>query len=169
MNVRTYNLEKLYFYCKNCCSVAKLCDPMDHAPGSSVLTICRSWLKFTSMESVMQLNNLIICHLPLLLSSVFPSIRVFSKTIVKIHFQMYCVNTSVYIHFPFLFWFLTFCWTKCFLNYKSPGLASIFVLFTSRVKGFLIKHIKQFENLLCDSKFSPKYFVTSEKFFVLKH
>ena len=37
MNVRTYNLEKLYFYRKNCCSVAKLCDPMDLAPGSSVL------------------------------------------------------------------------------------------------------------------------------------
>ena len=72
-------------------------------------TISQSLLKFMSMESVMQFNNLIFCHLLLLLSSIFPSIRVFSKTIVKIHFQKYCINTCVYIHFPFLLWFLTFC------------------------------------------------------------
>ena len=72
-------------------------------------TISQSLLQFMPMESVMQFNNLIFCHLLLLLSSICPSIRVFSKTIVKIHFQKYCVNTCVYIHFPFLFWFLTFC------------------------------------------------------------
>ena len=37
MNIKMYNLENLYSYCKNCCSVAKLYDPMDCAPGSSVL------------------------------------------------------------------------------------------------------------------------------------
>ena len=38
----------------------------------------RSLLKFMSIESVMPSNHLILCH-PLLLPSVFPSIRVFSN------------------------------------------------------------------------------------------
>ena len=42
---------------------------------------CPSWslLKFMSMESVMPSNQLIFCHLLLLLLSIFPSIRVFSN------------------------------------------------------------------------------------------
>ena len=47
------------------------------APLSS--TIFQSLLKFVPTESVMLSNNLIICYLLLLLSSVFPSIRVFSN------------------------------------------------------------------------------------------
>ena len=67
-----------------CCSVAKscptLCNPMDYrTPGSSVLTISRSLLKLISIESVMLSNHFILCHHPLLLLSVFPSIRVFSN------------------------------------------------------------------------------------------
>ena len=41
-------------------------------------TISRSLLKFTSIESVMLSNHLILCHSLLLLSSVFPIIRVLS-------------------------------------------------------------------------------------------
>ena len=37
-----------------------------------------SLLKLMSIESVIPSNNLILCH-PLLLSSIFPSIRVFSR------------------------------------------------------------------------------------------
>ena len=40
-------------------------------------TISPSLLKFMSIESVMPSNHLILCHLLLLLPSVFPSIRVF--------------------------------------------------------------------------------------------
>ena len=47
------------------------------APLSS--TIFWSLLKFKSIESVMPSNNLILCHPFLLLSSMFPSIRVFSN------------------------------------------------------------------------------------------
>ena len=46
-------------------------------PGSSPFTVSHSLLKLMSIESVMPSNHLIFCH-PLLLPSVFPSIRVFS-------------------------------------------------------------------------------------------
>ena len=41
-------------------------------------TISRSLLKLISTESVMPSNHLILCHPPLFLPSIFPSIRVFS-------------------------------------------------------------------------------------------
>ena len=43
------------------------------------ITNSRSLLKLMSIESVMPSNHLILCHPLLLLQSVFPSIRVFSK------------------------------------------------------------------------------------------
>ena len=45
------------------------------------LSITNSWSlpKFMSIESVMPSNHLILCHLPLLLPSIFASIRVFSN------------------------------------------------------------------------------------------
>ena len=63
------------------CSVAKLCpavcDPMDcSTPGFPVPR--PSLPKFMSSESVMASNHLILCR-PLLLPSIFPSIRVFSS------------------------------------------------------------------------------------------
>ena len=44
--------------------------------ASLFLTISRSLPKFVSIESVMPSNHLILCHPPLLLPSIFPSIRV---------------------------------------------------------------------------------------------
>ena len=66
---------------ENCCSVTKscptLCDPKDcSTPGFLSFTISRSLLKLMSIESVM-LSNRLALHCLLLLSSVFPSIRVF--------------------------------------------------------------------------------------------
>ena len=53
---------------------------MDLARQASLsFTISRSLLKLTSIELVMPTNHLILCHLLLLLPSIFPSIRVFSK------------------------------------------------------------------------------------------
>ena len=46
------------------------------APLSS--TVSHSLLKFMSTESVILSNHLVLCHPLLLLSSIFPSIRVFS-------------------------------------------------------------------------------------------
>ena len=47
------------------------------APLSSTISHCL--LKFMSIESVLRSNHLILCHPLLLLTSVFPSIRVFSS------------------------------------------------------------------------------------------
>ena len=46
--------------------------------ASLSFTIFQSWLNFVSIESVMPSNHLILCC-PLLLPSLFPSIRVFSS------------------------------------------------------------------------------------------
>ena len=61
-------------------SCPTLCDPWTVASQASLpFTISRSLLKFLSTESVMPSNHLILCHLLLLLPSVFPSVRVFSN------------------------------------------------------------------------------------------
>ena len=61
-------------------SYLTLCDPMDYrAPGFSVHHQLPEPAKLMSIESVMPSNNLILCHLLLLLPSIFPSIRVFSN------------------------------------------------------------------------------------------
>ena len=67
-----------YWFC--CCSVAQLCpilcDLMDcSTPSSLSFTISQSLLKFMSIESVRLSNHLILCC-PLILPSIFPSIRV---------------------------------------------------------------------------------------------
>ena len=51
------------------------------AAHQASLSIINSWslLKFMSIEQEMQCNHLILCPLLLLLSSIFPNIRVFSK------------------------------------------------------------------------------------------
>ena len=67
-----------------CCSVAKSCptlgDPMDcNMPDYLFSNISWSLLKFMSIESMMLSNHFILHHPLLLLSSIFPSIRVFSN------------------------------------------------------------------------------------------
>ena len=60
-------------------AVSDSCNPMDcSTPGFPVLHYPQSLLKLMSIESVSPSNRLILCH-PLLLPSVFPSIRVFSS------------------------------------------------------------------------------------------
>ena len=69
--------------------------PWITAPQASLsFTISQSLLKFMSMESVMPSNHLILCH-PLLLPSVFPSIRVFSSK------SAYCIRWPEYWSFSF--------------------------------------------------------------------
>ena len=53
-------------------------------------TISWSLLKFMSIESVMPSNHLILCHPPLLLPSVFPSIRAFPNDT----FQLYVAHNT---------------------------------------------------------------------------
>ena len=72
-------MERLYQFSSVAQSCPTLCDPMVAACQTS-LSIISSWylLKLISIESVMPLNHLILCHPLLLLPSIFPS-RVFSN------------------------------------------------------------------------------------------
>ena len=61
-------------------SRATLCNSMDcNTQGSLSITNSQNLLKFTSIESVMLPNHLILCRPLLHLPSIFPSIRVFSN------------------------------------------------------------------------------------------
>ena len=72
-----------------------LCDPMDAHQVSLSITNSWSLLKLMSIESVMLCNHLILCHPLLLLPSIFPSIRVFSKELVL------CIRWPKYWSFNF--------------------------------------------------------------------
>ena len=67
-----------------CCSVTQLCATLQ-TPWTAIcqvslsLTISWSLPKFMSIELVMPSSHLILCHLLLLLISMFPSVRVFSN------------------------------------------------------------------------------------------
>ena len=79
--------RKPYYHCNMmnlCYLVSLLCPPLckpltaaRQAPSS--FTVSWSLLKLVSIESVMPSNRLILCHPLLLLTSIFPSIRVFSS------------------------------------------------------------------------------------------
>ena len=63
-----------------CIPVHPCPSPPGHHPVHSLsITNSRSLLKLMSIESVMPANHLILCHPLFLLSSIFPSIRVFSN------------------------------------------------------------------------------------------
>ena len=68
-----------------------------NAACQASLSITNSWslLKLMSIESVMPSNHLIFCHPLLLLPSIFPSIRVFSKESVL------CIRWPKYWSFSF--------------------------------------------------------------------
>ena len=58
--------------------------------ASLFFTISRSLLKLMFMEPVMPSNHLFLCHLLLLLTSIFPSIRVFSsESVLPIRWPKY--------------------------------------------------------------------------------
>ena len=62
------------------------------AAGQASLSITNSWslFKLKSIESVMPSNHLIFCHPPLLLPSIFPSIRIFSnESVLPIRWPKY--------------------------------------------------------------------------------
>ena len=60
-------------------SCPTLCDPMDcSTPDFLSFILSWSWFKLMSIKLMMSSNHLILCR-PLLLPSIFPSIRVFSN------------------------------------------------------------------------------------------
>ena len=61
-------------------SCLTLCDPMDcTTPGLATITNSQGLLKLMSNESVMPPNHLILCHPLLLLSSIFPNMKLCSS------------------------------------------------------------------------------------------
>ena len=88
----------VFISCDYCCqfssvtqSCLTLCDPMDcSTPSFPVHHQLLDILKLMSMESVMPSNHLILCHPLLLLPSIFPSMRVFSKeSVLRIRWSKY--------------------------------------------------------------------------------
>ena len=84
------------------CSVAKLCttlcDPigLQHAQAPLSSTISQSLHKLMSIASVMLSNHLTLCHLLILLPSLFPRIRVFSNE------SALCIRWPEYWNFNFI-------------------------------------------------------------------
>ena len=65
-----------------------LCNPRTAARQTSLsITDSQSLLKLMSIKSVMPSNHLIFCRTLLLLPSIFPSIRVFSKFFSVLHIR----------------------------------------------------------------------------------
>ena len=84
-----------HFICSNQCHVLLSATPWTAAHQVSLsIANSRSLLKLMSIESVMPSNHLILCH-PVLLPSVFPSIRVFSNESVL------RIRQPKYWHFSF--------------------------------------------------------------------
>ena len=74
-----------------------LCNPWTAVhQASQSFTISQSLLKLMSIESTMPSNHLILCHSVLLLSSIFPSIRVFSNELA-LHFRWPGVSASALV------------------------------------------------------------------------
>ena len=78
-----------------------LCDLMVTCQASLSITNSRSLLKLMPIELVMPSNHFILCHPLLLLPSIFPSIRVFSKESVL------CIRWPKYWSFIFICLFIT--------------------------------------------------------------
>ena len=80
-----------HFFSSVAQSCLTLCNPMDcSTPGFPVHHQSHSLLKLTSIKEVMPTNHLILCRPLLLLPSIFPSIRVFSKeSVLRIRWPKY--------------------------------------------------------------------------------
>ena len=111
--------------------------------ASLSFTISQSLLKLMSIESVMPSNHFILCHLRLLLPSIFPSIRVFSN------------ESALHIKWP-KYWSFSFSIGP---SNDYPELISFrmdwFDLFTvqENLKSFLQHHSSKASILWCSAFF----------------
>ena len=104
-----------------------LCDPMDCRTQASLsITNSQSLIKLMSIELVMPFNHLIFCCPLLLLSSIFPIIRVFSKESVL------CIRWPKYWSFSFSIspsnghsGLISLGWTGR-ISLQSKGLSKVF-------------------------------------------
>ena len=94
--------------------------------ASLSITNSQSSLKLMSIESVMPSSHPILCHLLLLLPSIFPSIRVFSNE------SAFCISCPKYWSFSFSIspsnehpGLISFRWTG-WISFQSMGLSRVF-------------------------------------------
>ena len=104
-----------------------LCDPVDcSTPGFPVFAISRSLLELMSIESVLLANHLTLCLPLLLLSSIFPSIRVFSNELAVLirwpKYQSFSFSISLSNEYSELISF-RFDWL---ISFQSKGLSKVF-------------------------------------------
>ena len=79
--------------------ILTLCDPMDcSTSGFSVLHRLLEFVQTMSIESVMPSNHLILSRPLLLLSSIFPTIRVFSNGLA-LHISCQSIGASTLVSF----------------------------------------------------------------------
>ena len=91
--------------------------------ASLSITNSRSSLRLTSIESVMPSSHLILCCPPLLLPSIFPSIRVFSN------------ESALHIRWP-KYWSFSFSISSGLISLKMTGL----ILLSKGLLGLLQHH-----------------------------
>ena len=103
-------------------SCLTLCDPMNHSTPGLPITNDKSLLKLMSIKLVMPSNHLILCLPLLLLPSIFPSIRFFSKeSVLCIRWPKYSASVlpvSIQDWFPL-------GWTG-WISLQSKGLSRVF-------------------------------------------
>ena len=108
-------------------SCLTLCNPWTAAWQASLsITNSKSLLRFIPVESVMAANSLILCRPLLLLPSIFPSIRVFSKESV-LHIRRQSIGASAsasLLPMNIQDWF-PLGWTGC-ISLQSKGLSRVF-------------------------------------------
>ena len=124
--------------------------------GTLLFAISWSLLRFMSIESVMLSNHLILCCLPLLLLSVFPSIRVFPS------------ESALHIRWP-KYWSFSFGISLC---NEFSGLISFrigwfdLLAFQGTLKSHLQHHSSKASILWCSDffmvQFSHPYMTTGK-------
>jgi len=113
--------------------------------GSLSITNSRSFLKLMSVESVMPSNHLILCC-PLLLPSIFPSIRVFSnESVLHIRWTKYwsfSFSISPSNEYSGL---ISFGWTD-WISLQSKGLSRVFSNTTVQKHQFFCPQLSLLSN-----------------------
>ena len=131
--------SKILFYIYMlCCSVPKSCptlyNPMDcSTPGFPVLHYFPEFAQIHVHWIVVIFNHLIFCHPLLLLPSIFPSIRVFSKPALCIRWPKYW---SFIISLPVNIWGWFSLGLTGLISLLSKGLSRIFSSTTIRRHQF---------------------------------
>ena len=114
------------------------------APHQASLSFTISWclLKFMSSELMMPSNQLILCHPLLLLSSIFPSIRVFSNESVL------CIRWPKYWSFSF-----NISPSNEYSGWFPLGLTGLISLKSKRLSSLLQHHSLKASILWCSAFF----------------